>query len=133
MSAPTDSIPAAIAALALIVRTAALTRSVRLTPRPDIHVTVYSLLGSASSAPHGGVPEYSLNVSVLNRGACLALDVVVTARSRSRKTQTCELGSVATDETKRHQFALRNSDREPAGKVIVTWKHGKRRGARAKH
>lgn len=111
----------------------ALARSVRLTPKPDLRLTVYSLVDTTTAATDGGAPHYLLNVSVLNRGEGLALDVLVTVKPRSRKRLTHELGSVATDETQRHQFEFRNTDREPTGKVIVTWKNGKSRGLRAKY
>lgn len=137
MSDPSDSVPAAIAAIALLIGILALARTVALAPKPDMRLTVYSLMDTTANASAGGTPSYLLNVSVLNRGDGLALDVLVTVKSKSRSrpknTPTQELGSVATDETKRHQFEFRNSDREPAGKVIVTWKNGKRRGLRAKY
>ncbi|QYH35651.1 DUF1573 domain-containing protein [Salinibacterium sp. M195] len=133
MTTPRDAIPAAIAAVALLFGVIALVRSVALAPKPDMRLTVYSLVDTKSGTPDGGVPQYLLNVSVLNRGEGLALDVVATVKPRSRKRSTHELGSITTDETKRHQFEFRNTDQQPTGKVIVRWKNGKRRGLRSRY
>lgn len=132
---PGDSIPAALAVLALIIGMIALARSITLTPKPNIHVTAYPLADTAVDTVDGGTPKYSLNVGVVNQGAGLALGVVVTARSTSnpRRSLRHELGSIATGETKRHHFTIRYSGREPTGKVVVRWKNGRRRGVRAKY
>ncbi|MGV8857678.1 hypothetical protein [Rhodoglobus sp.] len=108
---PNDAVPTAIAVIALIIATVALIRSIALTPKPDMRLTVYSLLDTTVGAPTSESPAYLLNVSVLNRGEGLALDVMVSVKPRSRKLLIHELGSVATDETKRHQFELRMTDR----------------------